>query len=159
MPERNQRQKAAVGKSAPDFTLSAHTGASITLSDYRGKQCVVVYFYPKDNTSGCTAESCAFRDSYQDFQDAGAEVLGISSDSLESHQGFATSHHLPFPLLSDPGGKVRKAYGVPATFGLIPGRVTYVIDKQGIIRHIFNAQFNPQAHIREALRVLENLER
>ena len=89
--------------------------------------------------------------------DAGAEVIGISSDSEESHQRFATQHHLPFVLLSDRGGKVRKRYGVPSTFGLLPGRVTYIIDKQGIVRHIFSAPFTPQKHVAEALKVLQSL--
>jgi thioredoxin-dependent peroxiredoxin len=111
----------------------------------------------KDNTAGCTAEACSFRDSYEVFQEAGAEVIGISSDPEKSHQQFAKQHHLPFILLSDLGGVVRKFYGVPATFGLLPGRVTYIIDKQGIVRHIFSSQFAPQKHVDEALKVLKEL--
>ena len=149
--------KVQVGDLAPDFTLPASTGQSISLASFRGKKNVVLYFYPKDNTAGCTAEACSFRDNYEVFKDAGAEVIGISSDSEESHQRFATRHHLPFILLSDRGGKVRKRYGVPSTFGLVPGRVTYIIDKQGIVRHIFSAQFTPQKHIDEALKQLESL--
>jgi len=149
--------KVQVGDVAPDFTLPTSTGQAVSLVSFRGEKNVVLYFYPKDNTSGCTAEACAFRDSYEVFKDAGAEVIGISSDSEESHQRFATQHHLPFVLLSDRGGKVRKRYGVPSTFGLLPGRVTYVIDKQGIIRHIFSSQFTPQKHIAEALKELEAL--
>jgi len=113
--------------------------------------------WSKDNTAGCTAEACSFRDSYEVFQEAGAEVIGISSDSEKSHQQFAKQHHLPFILLSDLGGVVRKFYGVPATFGLLPGRVTYIIDKQGIVRHIFSSQFAPQMHVAEALKVLKEL--
>jgi peroxiredoxin Q/BCP len=111
----------------------------------------------KDNTSGCTAEACSFRDSYEVFQEAGAEVIGISSDSEKSHEQFAKQYRLPFILLSDLGGVVRKSYGVPATFGLLPGRVTYIIDKQGIVRHIFSSQFAPQMHVTEALKVLKEL--
>ena len=113
--------------------------------------------FSKDNTSGCTAEACSFRDSYEVFQEADAEVIGISSDSEKSHQQFAKQHQLPFILLSDLGGIVRKSYGVPATFGLLPGRVTYIIDKQGIVRHIFSSQFAPQMHVAEALKVLQTL--
>ena len=149
--------KVQVGDLAPDFTLPASTGQSISLASFRGKKNVVLYFYPKDNTAGCTAEACSFRDNYEVFKDAGAEVIGISSDSEASHQRFATRHHLPFILLSDRGGKVRKRYGVPSTFGLLPGRVTYIIDKQGIVRHIFSAQFTPLKHIDEALKQLESL--
>jgi thioredoxin-dependent peroxiredoxin len=132
--------KVQVGDLAPDFTLSAQSGAPVSLGDFLGKTALVLYFYPKDNTSVCTAEACAFRDSYEVFKDAGAEVIGISSDSVESHQQFAAAHRLPFNLLSDVGGVIRKRYGVPTAFGL-PGRVTYIIDRQGIVRHIFFSQF------------------
>jgi peroxiredoxin Q/BCP len=111
----------------------------------------------KDNTYGCTSEACAFRDSYEVFKDAGAEVIGISLDSAASHKQFASKYRLPFILLSDADGTVRKRYGVPATFGLLPGRVTYIIDKEGIVRHIFSAQFTPEKHIAEALKTLDVL--
>jgi thioredoxin-dependent peroxiredoxin len=149
--------KVEVGSAAPDFTLPDQTGTPVSLKDWLGKKNVVLYFYPKDDTPGCTKESCAFRDNYTVFQDAGAEVLGISSDSPESHQKFAAKYQLPFTLLSDSGSQVRKLYGVPATFGLLPGRVTYVIDRQGIVRHIFNSQLNFQAHVEEALNTLRQL--
>ena len=148
--------KIGEGDRAPEFSLSDQSGKEIKLSDYRGKN-VVLYFYPKDDTPGCTAESCAFRDSYEDFKDLGAEVIGISSDSSASHTKFAAKYSLPFVLLSDKGGKVRKSFGVPTTFGLLPGRVTYVIDKEGIVRKVFNSQFNPKKHIDEARRVLAKL--
>jgi peroxiredoxin Q/BCP len=119
----------------------------------------VLYFYPKDDTPGCTVESCSFRDSYEAFKDIGAEVIGISSDSPESHQKFAQKHNLPFTLLSDSDSAVRKVYGVPATLGLLPGRVTFVIDQAGLIRHMFNSQFNPKAHVEEAMKVLNTLQR
>jgi thioredoxin-dependent peroxiredoxin len=146
-----------VGDRAPDFTLPSLTGEPVSLESFLGKKNIVLYFYPKDNTSGCTAEACSFRDSYEVFQEAGAEVIGISSDSEKSHRQFAKQHRLPFILLSDLGGVVRKFYGVPATLGLLPGRVTYIIDKQGIVRHIFSSQFAPQMHVTEALKVLQKL--
>ena len=144
------------GKAAPAFTLKDQTGKSRSLADFKG-QDVVVYFYPKDDTPGCTIESCTFRDSHTDFQTAGAEVIGISSDSPTSHQQFAAKHGLPFTLVSDEGSKVRNAYGVPSTLGLLPGRVTYIIDLEGKVRHIFNSQFNPKAHVSEAMKVLQTL--
>jgi peroxiredoxin Q/BCP len=147
--------KVEVGAPAPDFTLPNSQGQPVKLSAYKGQSAVVLYFYPKDNTPGCTAEACSFRDSYDVFKEAGAEVIGVSSDSSDSHQGFADKHGLPFVLLSDQGGSVRKLYGVPATFGLLPGRVTYVIDKDGIVRHIFNSQFGATKHVEEALKILK----
>src|SRR5690606_39455723 len=110
-----------------------------------------------DDTPGCTREACAFRDDYEAFQEAGAEVLGISSDTSESHRRFAAKHRLPFRLLADPGGKVRAAFGVPRTAGLLPGRVTYVIDREGVIRHAFNSQLAATRHVDEALAVLRTL--
>ena len=148
--------KVRVGDKAPDFHLQSQTNETVSLKDFLGKS-VVVYFYPKDDTPGCTAEACSFRDSYTVFQDAGAEVIGISSDSVEAHQQFAKKHRLPFTLLSDTNGALRKHYGVPTTFGLLPGRVTYVIDQQGVVRHIFSSQFTPEKHIVEALNTLKTL--
>jgi peroxiredoxin Q/BCP len=145
------------GDRAPAFTLADQDGKPVALADFLGKRNVVVYFYPKDDTPGCTRESCAFRDQYDDFVDAGAEVIGISSDGSASHRAFADKHSLPFTLLSDPGGKVRKAFQVPSSLGVLPGRVTYVIDKEGVIRHAFNSQLNPAKHVDEALRVLAAL--
>lgn len=143
-----------IGDAAPDFTLHDANGRKVSLSDYRDKQPVVVYFYPKDNTPGCTKEACAFRDAYEDFKSAGAEVIGISSDSGESHQSFAQQHRLPFVLLSDPKGQVRKSYQVPRTLGLLPGRVTFVIDRTGRICHQFDSQLNATRHVTEALAAL-----
>ncbi len=145
------------GDTAPDFTLSSQSGQTVSLKEFLGKKAVVVYFYPKDDTPGCTTESCAFRDSYQVFQDAGAEVIGISADSTASHSSFATKHQLPFILLSDTGNQVRKLFGVPSTLGLLPGRVTYVIDKQGVVRKIFNSQLNFKGHVDEALNTLKEI--
>jgi peroxiredoxin Q/BCP len=145
------------GAAAPDFALEDQNGRVVSLADFKGRRNVVVYFYPKDDTPGCSKEACTFRDQYADFSDAGAEVFGISSDSPASHRAFAAKHELPFTLLSDPGGKARAAFGVPATLGLLPGRVTYVIDKQGVIRHAFNSQLSPARHVAEALQVLGRL--
>jgi len=129
-------------------------GDTVTLSDYFGKKNIVLYFYPKDETIGCTKEACAFRDEYQVFADLGAEVLGVSGQSVNSHKSFAAHHGLPFLLLSDEGNKIRSLYGVPPNLGLIPGRVTYIIDKKGIVRHIFNSQYQPEKHVEEAKRIL-----
>jgi len=149
----------AAGARAPDFTLNDQHGNAVSLASFRGQKPVVVYFYPKDDTPGCTKESCSFRDQYTAFTDVGAEVIGISSDSEASHKAFAEKHRLPFSLLSDRDGKVRSAFGVPSTFGLVPGRVTYVIDEHGVIRHAFNSQVNATRHVDEALHVLQQLTR
>src|SRR6266487_229666 len=148
--------KVQVGDSAPDFTLLTQTGAPVSLGDFLGKKHIVLYFYPKDNTSLCTEEACAFRDTYKVFKDAGAEVIGVSSDSVESHRQFAKEHQLPFSLMSDADGMVRKRYGVPTAFGL-PGRVTYIIDRQGTVRHIFFSQFTSKRHVDEALETLQSI--
>ncbi len=149
--------KVNIGDKAPDFTLPSQMGDNVTLSEYFGRKNIILYFYPKDETKGCTREACEFRDRYDVFTNLGAEVLGVSSDTLESHKSFATHHGLPFLLLSDEKGKVRKLYGVPSTMGVIPGRVTYIIDKKGFVRHIFNSQFQPEKHIEEALKILKEL--
>ena len=143
-----------VGDKAPDFTLPSQMGDNVTLSEYLGKKNVVLYFYPKDETPGCTKEACSFRDSYEELTNLGAEVLGVSGQSVESHKSFATHHNLPFILLSDENNKVRKLYGVPSSLGLLPGRVTYIIDKQGIVRHIFNSQTQAERHVEEARKAL-----
>ena len=147
-----------VGDTAPDFTLPSQSGDRVRLRDRLGERVVVLYFYPKDNTSGCTAEACAFRDSHEVFTEAGAEVIGVSSDSAERHAAFAGKHNLPFTLLSDQGGRVRKQYGVPAVLGLLPGRVTYVIDRQGTVRHVFNSMTNINQHVGDALEVVRQLQ-
>jgi thioredoxin-dependent peroxiredoxin len=144
-----------VSDRAPDFALPSQSGETVTLSNFLGKKSVVVYFYPKDDTPGCTAESCAFRDSYEVFKEMGAEVIGISSDSTDSHSRFANKYNLPFILLSDTSDRVRKLWGVPSTLFILPGRVTYVIDKEGIVRHIFDSQLDFKAHVNEALKTLQ----
>lgn len=145
-----------VGDRTPDFTLSSATGENVSLSDFLGKKAVVIYFYPKDDTPGCTAESCAFRDNYDVFTEAGAEVIGISGDSVASHQQFASKYQLPFILLSDSQNQVRKLFDVPATLFVLPGRVTYVIDKEGIVRHIFNSMLDFKAHVDEAIKTIKS---
>ena len=144
------------GERAPDFSLPDAEGRSFRLSERRGKTPVVLYFYPKDDTPGCTKEACGFRDQYEDFVRLGAEVVGVSSDSSASHQRFAAKHRLPLTLLADEGGTVRRLYGVPANLGgLIPGRVTFVIDREGVVRHVLNAQLDAKRHIEESLANLE----
>ena len=146
--------KLNVGDIAPNFALNDANNKLVKLSDYLGKKNVVVYFYPKDDTPGCTAQACSFRDSYEDFTAAGAEVIGISSDGAGSHQGFAGKYDLPFVLLSDSTGKTRKAYGAYDLFGMIPGRVTFVINKEGRVSHKFDSQLSPTKHIKESLDIL-----
>jgi peroxiredoxin Q/BCP len=147
-----------VGDAAPDFTLPTQDGSPVSLSGLLGKGAVVLYFYPKDDTPGCTVEACSFRDAYEDFKDAGAEVVGVSSDSADAHKAFAGKYKLPFTLVSDEAGKVRKLFGVKSTLGLFPGRVTFVIDAKGVVRHVFDSQLNPAKHVREALDVLARLQ-
>jgi len=146
-----------VGSRAPDFTLRSQSGANVSLKDYLGKSPVVLFFYPRDETPGCTRQACAFRDDYGQFGALDAEVFGISSDSVESHKSFAENNQLPFDLLSDEGGKVRQLYGVPGTLGLMPGRVTYVIDKEGNVRRIFSSQLAVSRHVEEALEALAEI--
>jgi peroxiredoxin Q/BCP len=140
------------GAAAPDVTLIDRSGP-VTLASFRGKR-LVLFFYPKDDTPGCTAEACSFRDEYEAFVEAGAEVVGVSSDDGASHDGFAAKHRLPFRLLSDPGERARKAFGIRKTLGLFPGRATFVIDEHGTILHAFDSQFEPLRHVTEALTIL-----
>ncbi|WP_421765301.1 peroxiredoxin [Ekhidna sp.] len=144
------------GDQLPDLELEDQNGALVSFSDFKGKP-LVIYFYPKDNTSVCTAQACGFRDNYEQFQEAGAEVIGISQDSSASHKKVADKRRLPFILLSDPKKKALKAFGVPTTlFGLVPGRVTFVADSKGQIIHTFRADFSAAGHIKEALKALSN---
>lgn len=147
-----------VGDKAPDFALPSQSGEQVRLHDRLRERVVVLYFFPKDGTPGCTAEACAFRDSHDVFADAGADVIGVSSDSVDSHSAFAGRHDLPFTLLSDQGGHVRKSYGVPSVLGLLPGRVTYVVDRQGTVRHVFNSMTRISRHIDEALDMVRQLQ-
>jgi peroxiredoxin Q/BCP len=144
-----------VGNKAPDFTLLGQDGRSVSLHDFTGSRNVVLYFYPKDFTMGCTAETKAFSENYDELLSMGAEVIGISSDSTESHGSFAQKCGAKFPLLADVGGEVREMYGAKSSFGMVPGRVTYVIDKHGIVRHVFSSQLRPRQHISEAIDALK----
>ena len=145
------------GDPAPKFRLPSGSGGYLSLDDFLGKKNVVLYFYPKDRSAGCTREACGFRDSYSAFKGLNAEILGVSPDGQNSHDRFVKEEKLPFPLLSDSDGSLRKAYGVKPTLGLIPGRATFVIDKHGIIRYIYSSQFRPGQHVREALVALESI--
>jgi thioredoxin-dependent peroxiredoxin len=151
------KDKVDAGSKAPNFTLPSRSGEMVSLEDFIGTKPVVLFFYPKDDTPGCTKEACAFRDDFEEFGKLDAAVLGISSDSVASHRSFASKHDLPFTLLSDEGGKVRRLYGVPNTFGLFPGRVTYVIDEEGVVRHVFSSQLGVEKHVQEALKGLQSV--
>jgi thioredoxin-dependent peroxiredoxin len=140
----------------PDVTLDSDAGP-VRVRDLIGSKVIVLYFYPKDETPGCTAQACAFRDAYQDFTDAGADVIGVSGDSQSSHDAFREHHRLPFRLMSDPGGKAAAALGVKRTLGILPGRVTFIIDQQGEIAHQFSSQLQVGKHIKEALAVVKRL--
>jgi peroxiredoxin Q/BCP len=153
---RQGKARVTVGSVAPDFTLPSQSGETVCLGDFLGKP-VVLFFYPKDNTLGCTKEVCAFRDSFEELGRLDAEVIGISSDSVDSHRGFADEYELPFMLLSDEGGKVRGLYGVPNTLGIFPGRVTYVIDRKGVVRHVFSSQIGVEQHVEQALKALGSI--
>ncbi len=143
------------GDKAPEINLLDHEGN--VRSNKIQNNTLVVFFYPKDDTPGCTAEACGFRDNYDLFKVFGAEVWGVSGDNQESHSKFSKRNKLPFPLLVDKNNKLRKAFGVPNVVGLIPGRVTYIIDSKGVIRHIFNNLLNGPAHVNNALMVLEKI--
>jgi peroxiredoxin Q/BCP len=144
------------GDKAPLFKLLDQNGKEIDMAEHIGKKVLVIYFYPKDFTSGCTMEAHAFREMHEEFQKEGAEVFGISGDSVESHKKFALEHELPFTLLSDPGNKVRDMFGA---YGLahVVGRVTYVVDKNGIIRMVFSTNFQPKQHVEESIKKVKEL--
>jgi peroxiredoxin Q/BCP len=143
---RRTKDKVKVGSVAPDFTLPSQAGEMVSLKDFSGRKPVVLFFYPKDDSPGCTKEVCAFRDNFEEFSKLDVQVIGR----------FAAKHDLSFPLLSDEGGNIRRLYGVPKTFGLIPGRVTYIIDKEGVVRHVFSSQLSVQRHVQEALAALRS---
>ena len=149
-----------IGQPAPEFEKTTHKGETISLAKLRGDKAVVLYFYPKDETPGCTAEACSFRDAYEDFVEAGAVVIGVSQDSLASHEKFAAHHRLPFELISDDDGLLRRSYDVPSSMlGILPGRVTYVIDREGKVQHVFNSQIQAKRHVKEALEVVRRITR
>jgi len=147
-----------VGSAAPSFSKTSQDGTvvAVTAGETRDR-VLVLYFYPKDETPGCTAQACSFRDNFSDFADAGAEVVGVSADSADSHRSFAANHRLPFPLLSDADGSLRRAFEVSSTLGIFPGRVTFVIDRKGTIRHVFSSQLRARKHVDEALAIVQRL--
>lgn len=143
-----------VGQPLPDLELPDAEGTPIRLRALAPGKVLVLYFYPKDDTPGCTAQACGFRDAYEEFVDAGAEVVGISQDSQASHQAFANKHRLPFRLLSDPAGEARRAFGVKKTLGILPGRTTFVIDRDGRIVDRFSSQLRVREHVERARRLV-----
>ncbi len=148
-----------IGDKIPNFTAKDTNDNDFDSNTILGQKPVVIYFYPKDNTPGCTAQACSFRDQYEDFTDLGAEVIGISGDTVASHEKFAKRYKLPFLLLSDNSGKLRKLFGVKTNLlGLIPGRVTYVADKTGTIQLIFDSMMATK-HIPKALEFLKKLDK
>jgi peroxiredoxin Q/BCP len=154
----NTMGKLEIGSTIPSFSLNDQNGEIFNSDSVIGQKNLVIYFYPKDDSPGCTKEACSFRDQFAVFSDADAMIIGISSQSVESHKAFAEKHRLNYTLLSDPGNKTRKLFGVPTNlFGLIPGRVTYVINKEGKVVFMFNSQIDAEKHVDEALRVLKEL--
>jgi peroxiredoxin Q/BCP len=149
---------AVVGEKAPDIALLGEQGVAVKLSELLGRKTVVLYFYPKDDTPGCTVEACTFRDTYEDFVDAGADVIGVSADGESSHAAFKAKHRLPFTLLTDPDGAAAKAFGVKKTLGLFAGRVTFVIDRGGVVRHRFDSQLRVKEHAGQALSLVKQLQ-
>ncbi len=150
--------KIQVGSNIPSFKLLDQHGEEFDINSVLGKKNLVIYFYPKDDSPGCTAEACYFQDQFEVFKEADAEVIGISSQSVKSHKQFAEKYRLTYTLLSDMGNKIRKLFGVPANFfGLLPGRVTYIVDKTGKVIFMFNSQIQATKHVDEALKILQNL--
>ncbi|MCB0522280.1 MAG: peroxiredoxin [Lewinellaceae bacterium] len=144
-----------IGDRVPDFSLKNQHGEMVSVQQFLGKP-FVIYFYPKDDTPGCTKEACSFRDAYAELRELDAEVIGISADSPKSHMAFAKKYDLPFVLLSDKGNLVRKLFGVKGSlFGLLPGRVTYIVDEKGVVQHVFDSQMQAEKHVREALEQLK----
>jgi peroxiredoxin Q/BCP len=151
--------KTEVGSNVPRFTLYDQDANLFDLDSVLGKKNLVIYFYPKDDSPGCTDEACYFRDQYEVFNGADALIIGISGQSVESHRKFAEKYRLGYTLLSDEGNKIRKLFGVPTNFfGLLPGRVTYVIDKSGKVVYIFDSQTQTRRHVDEALKILKTLQ-
>ena len=147
------------GDKVPAFSLPDENGKMFDIHEVLGEHILVIYFYPKDDTPGCTTEACTFRDHFEDLTDAGAVVIGISSDSPQSHKRFKEKYQLPFTLLSDQDKKVRDLFGVPSTLmGLLPGRVTYIIDRDGVIKHVFNSQLNAAEHVEVAQNIIKQLQ-
>ncbi len=154
----SQTSKLKVGDKIPNFVLKDQDNADFNIDQFRGKQMMVIYFYPKDDTPGCTTEACSFRDQYEIFTDLNVKVIGISADNVTSHKKFAGKYNLPFTLLADTDKKVQKLFGVPRSLlGMIPGRVTYIVNKEGEVVHIFNSMTNAEKHITESLSILKKM--
>jgi peroxiredoxin Q/BCP len=158
--QKNNMSEIKIGSSIPTFTLPDQNGNMFDINSVLGKKNLVIFFYPKDDSPGCTKEACSFRDQLEAFNKADAVIIGISGQSVESHKEFAEKHKLNFTLLSDDGNKIRKQFGVPTNLmGLLPGRVTYIVDKTGKVIFIFNSQTKAAEHVDEALRILNGLHR
>ena len=150
--------KISVGSTVPSFSLKDQFGKVFDINSVKGKKNLVIYFYPKDDSPGCTKEACSFRDQFDVFNEADALIIGISAQSVKSHLDFATKYRLNYTLLSDEGNKVRKLFNVPTNLlGLLPGRVTYIVNKAGKVVFIFNSQIQAEKHIEEAIRILKEL--
>lgn len=150
--------KIKIGSTVPEFVLPDQNGNLFDITTVLGEKNLVIYFYPKDDTPGCTKEACSFRDQFEVFKQEDAMIIGISGQSVESHKAFATLHNLNYTLLSDEGNDIRKLFGVPTSFfGLVPGRVTYIVNKKGKVVYIFNSQTEATKHVDEALRILKTL--
>lgn len=147
------------GDALPNLELLASDGERVRLHDCFGPRALVIYFYPKDHTFGCTLESCDFRDQYQRFLDLGAQIVGISRDGVASHKSFVEQHRLPFRLLSDVSGAAHAAFGVKKALGLLPARVTFVAERPGVIRFVYRSEIAFKAHVSEALLALQRLPR
>jgi peroxiredoxin Q/BCP len=147
--------RIGVGDRAPDFSLYSSAGEKVTLSEFFGKKRVVIFFYPMDESPVCSREAEAFRNKYKVFQELEAEIIGISSQSVKSHKSFSIHHKLLYNLLSDPHNDVRRLYGVSSTLGIVPRRATFVIDKKGIVKHVFSSQLQPAKHAEQALSALK----
>jgi len=157
-PKTDKMTQLAIGSPVPKFELSDQNGKLFKIDSVIGQKNLVIYFYPKDESQGCTKQACSFRDQFDVFADADAMIIGISAQSVESHLKFALKNRLNFTLLSDKGNKVRKLFGVPGNFfGLVPGRVTYVVDRNGKVVYMFNSQLESEKHVVEALRILQEM--
>ena len=150
-------KKIEIGSKIPEFALPDQNGKEFKIMDFIGKKNLVIYFYPKDDTPGCTKEACYFRDQYDVFNNVDAMIIGISSQSVASHKEFEKKYKLNFTLLSDEENKVRKLFGA-YSLGIIPGRITYIVDKKGIVVYLFNSQTEATKHVDEALRVLKEIQ-
>ncbi len=156
--QNSNMNKIKIGSSIPTFSLPDQNGNLFDINSVVGKKNLVIYFYPKDDSPGCTKEACSFRDQFEVFKEADALIIGISGQSVESHKDFAEKHRLSFTLLSDEGDKIRKQFGVPTNLlGLLPGRVTHIADKTGKVIYVFNSQTQAARHVDEALRILKEL--